>query len=201
MALVGRLHRRLPRRDRGGVRGDAAAGGGRGLRLRLHVQVFVRGRAPRPPPCRARSPSRSRPSGWRGCRTGWPPTPAPSAPPASASRLPVLLEKRGRQDGQLIGRSPYLQAVWTEAPEALLGQIVDIEIESVGPNSLSGRLSNSTGPSSGKAPPLHSLHPERVEGPGDARRWSGLILRQAQDEADCEAGVSTLFRPAAETAA
>ena len=55
-------------------------------------------------------------------------------------RLPVLLEKRGRQAGQLIGRSPYLQAVWTEAPEKLLGQVVDIDITAVGPNSLSGRL-------------------------------------------------------------
>ena len=57
-------------------------------------------------------------------------------------RLPVLLEKRGRQAGQLIGRSPYLQAVWTEAPEGLLGQIVGIDITSVGPNSLSGRLAS-----------------------------------------------------------
>ena len=55
-------------------------------------------------------------------------------------RLPVLLEKRGRQAGQLIGRSPYLQAVWTDAPAAALGQIVDVDILSVGPNSLSGRL-------------------------------------------------------------
>jgi tRNA-2-methylthio-N6-dimethylallyladenosine synthase len=57
-------------------------------------------------------------------------------------RLPVLLEKRGRNAGQLIGRSPYLQAVWAEAPEALLGQIVQMDLLSVGPNSLSGRLAD-----------------------------------------------------------
>ena len=74
-------------------------------------------------------------------------------------RLPVLMEKRGRQPGQLIGRSPYLQAVWTEAPEALLGQIVEIDITHVGPNSLSGRLSGSSDPSYGAARLLHLPHP------------------------------------------
>ncbi len=59
---------------------------------------------------------------------------------AVGRRLPVLLEKRGRQAGQLIGRSPYLQAVWTEAPDALLGQVVEIDMVSVGPNSLFGRV-------------------------------------------------------------
>ena len=54
-------------------------------------------------------------------------------------RLPVLLEKRGRNPGQLIGRSPYLQAVWADAPDALLGRIVQMEIVGTGAYSLSGR--------------------------------------------------------------
>ena len=53
--------------------------------------------------------------------------------------LPVLLEKPGRQTGQVIGRSPYLQSVHLEAPESLLGTFVDAHILSVGPNSLSGQ--------------------------------------------------------------
>jgi tRNA-2-methylthio-N6-dimethylallyladenosine synthase len=53
--------------------------------------------------------------------------------------LTVLLEKSGRQAGQLIGRSPYLQSVHLEAPESLLGSFVDAKILSVGPNSLSGQ--------------------------------------------------------------
>ena len=85
-------------------------------------------------------------------------------------RLPVLLEKRGRQPGQLIGRSPYLQAVWTEAPETMLGQVVHIDITAVGPNSLSGRLSSPSplregsgrGDASTAAPhPDTSPHPSR----------------------------------------
>ena len=52
--------------------------------------------------------------------------------------LPVLLEKAGRQPGDLVGRSPYLQTVSTAAPESLLGEIVDVDIVAAGPNSLSG---------------------------------------------------------------
>ena len=35
----------------------------------------------------------------------------------------VLLEKPGRRDGQLVGRSPYLQPVHVTAPTALIGEI------------------------------------------------------------------------------
>jgi tRNA-2-methylthio-N6-dimethylallyladenosine synthase len=52
--------------------------------------------------------------------------------------LPVLFEKPGRRPGQLVGRSPYLQAVHAEAAPELLGRIVAVEISSFGPNSLAG---------------------------------------------------------------
>ena len=54
--------------------------------------------------------------------------------------MPVLFERAGRHPGQLIGRSPYLQAVHAAADFSLLGRIVEVEIESAGPNSLSGAL-------------------------------------------------------------
>jgi len=50
----------------------------------------------------------------------------------------VLLEKPGRQDGQLIGRSPYLQSVHLAGRGLKIGEIAPISIKSVGPNSLSG---------------------------------------------------------------
>ncbi len=55
--------------------------------------------------------------------------------------LPVLLEKPGRQKGQVIGRSPYLQSVHMELPAAgpHIGAIVESRILGVGPNSLSGQ--------------------------------------------------------------
>ncbi|MCI5046509.1 MAG: tRNA (N6-isopentenyl adenosine(37)-C2)-methylthiotransferase MiaB [Aquisalinus sp.] len=53
--------------------------------------------------------------------------------------LPVLLEKTGRNDGQLVGRSPYLQAVHANLPDTLLGQIIDLEITGTLSNSLSAK--------------------------------------------------------------
>ena len=54
--------------------------------------------------------------------------------------VPVLFERNGRHPGQVVGRSPYLQGVFTEGPERLIGQIAPVEITTVGSNSLSGRL-------------------------------------------------------------
>jgi tRNA-2-methylthio-N6-dimethylallyladenosine synthase len=53
-------------------------------------------------------------------------------------RLPVLFERRGRKPGQIAGRSPYLQAVHGDGPEGLIGRIVEVDIVSAGPNSLTG---------------------------------------------------------------
>jgi tRNA-2-methylthio-N6-dimethylallyladenosine synthase len=52
--------------------------------------------------------------------------------------LPVLFEKPGRHPGQLIGRSPYLQAVHASAPQSLIGQIVPVAIAAAERNSLAG---------------------------------------------------------------
>lgn len=52
----------------------------------------------------------------------------------------VLLERKGRLEGQLIGRSPYMQSVTVFAPERLLGQIVDVEIKEAHPNSIAGTI-------------------------------------------------------------
>jgi tRNA-2-methylthio-N6-dimethylallyladenosine synthase len=52
--------------------------------------------------------------------------------------LPVLFEKAGKHTGQLIGRSPYLQAVHAEAKPAMIGHVLPVRIAAAGPNSLSG---------------------------------------------------------------
>ena len=54
--------------------------------------------------------------------------------------LDVLLEKPGRQKGQLIGRSPYLQSVYMDAGGHSIGDTVKVAIETVGPNSLTGHM-------------------------------------------------------------
>ncbi len=54
--------------------------------------------------------------------------------------VPVLFERRGRNPGQIVGRSPYLQGVHAEAPERLIGQIVPVRISGAGANSLAGSV-------------------------------------------------------------
>ena len=54
--------------------------------------------------------------------------------------LPVLFEKPGRKQTQAIGRSPYLQPVHVEGAFDLIGEIRDVRIDAVGPNSLKGTL-------------------------------------------------------------
>ena len=55
-------------------------------------------------------------------------------------RMDVLFDRVGARAGQLVGRSPYMQAVHIDAGEELLGQILTVDIEKAKPNSLSGRL-------------------------------------------------------------
>jgi len=50
----------------------------------------------------------------------------------------ILLEKKGRQESQLIGRSPYLQSVVVNDPPAGIGELLAVTITAVGPNSLAG---------------------------------------------------------------
>jgi tRNA-2-methylthio-N6-dimethylallyladenosine synthase len=54
--------------------------------------------------------------------------------------LPVLLEKPGRHEGQLAGRSPYLQSVHVAAAAERIGEIVPALITAASANSLSGSL-------------------------------------------------------------
>ena len=57
-----------------------------------------------------------------------------------AKVLPVLFDKPGRHPGQVLGRSPYLQAVHAEGPETLIGRIVPVKISASSMNSLTGDL-------------------------------------------------------------
>jgi tRNA-2-methylthio-N6-dimethylallyladenosine synthase len=52
----------------------------------------------------------------------------------------VLFEKKGREDGQMIGKSEYLHAVYATAPETVLGQVCRVKIVEDSPNSLAGVL-------------------------------------------------------------
>jgi tRNA-2-methylthio-N6-dimethylallyladenosine synthase len=54
--------------------------------------------------------------------------------------LPVLIEKPGRQPGQMAGRSPHLNGVHLAAPAQTAGRIVDVRIVAAGPHALAGEL-------------------------------------------------------------
>jgi len=55
-------------------------------------------------------------------------------------KFAVLFERTGRYDGQLVGRSPYLQPVQVAAPTALIGKIAAVTVTEVASNSLFGTL-------------------------------------------------------------
>lgn len=56
--------------------------------------------------------------------------------------LPVLFEKPGKRDGQMVGRSPYLQPVHVDTTPDVIGRIVDCEISDVNGHSLFAKLAN-----------------------------------------------------------
>jgi len=54
--------------------------------------------------------------------------------------ISVLLDRPGRHDGQIAGRSPYLQPVQVAASRDLIGTIARVAIDDVLSNSLTGRV-------------------------------------------------------------
>jgi len=54
--------------------------------------------------------------------------------------LPVLFEKAGRQPGQLIGRTPYLQSLHASAPASMIGRIGLARVMAMTPNALAGEI-------------------------------------------------------------
>jgi tRNA-2-methylthio-N6-dimethylallyladenosine synthase len=62
--------------------------------------------------------------------------------------LDVLIDKPGRNAGQVGGRSPYLQAVHLDGPARLIGQIVPVTIVARGNNSLAGKIVTDAEPKS-----------------------------------------------------
>lgn len=54
-------------------------------------------------------------------------------------RCTVLVERRGKHDGQWLGKSPWLQSVHFSG-EAAIGDLVEVELTEAGPNSMAARL-------------------------------------------------------------
>ncbi|HEX3485287.1 MAG TPA: tRNA (N6-isopentenyl adenosine(37)-C2)-methylthiotransferase MiaB [Micropepsaceae bacterium] len=54
--------------------------------------------------------------------------------------FPVLFEKPGKKTGQAVGRSPYLQPVHVDGAAPLIGQMRNVRVAAVLPNSLKGEF-------------------------------------------------------------
>ncbi len=54
--------------------------------------------------------------------------------------LPVLLDRKGKKTGQLVGRSPFMQSVFVQANDRLMNTIVDVKITEGFDNSLTGEI-------------------------------------------------------------
>ncbi|HXE68960.1 MAG TPA: tRNA (N6-isopentenyl adenosine(37)-C2)-methylthiotransferase MiaB, partial [Hyphomicrobiaceae bacterium] len=54
--------------------------------------------------------------------------------------MSVLFERPGQRQGQIVGRSPYLQSVYAQGSQHHMGGSLDVEILGAGPNSLSGLI-------------------------------------------------------------
>jgi len=52
----------------------------------------------------------------------------------------ILLDRPGRHPGQIVGRSPYLQAIHVSARGAQIGDIVPVRVDSVGAHSLAAHI-------------------------------------------------------------
>ena len=55
------------------------------------------------------------------------------------SNTHILIERCGRRDGQMIGKSPWLQSVHVET-DAKPGDLLDVTLIGAGPNSLAGAV-------------------------------------------------------------
>lgn len=51
-------------------------------------------------------------------------------------RTQILLERQGKRDGQLLGKTPWLQSAHVIAPGLVIGDMIDVTLTAAGPNSL-----------------------------------------------------------------
>ncbi|MGZ8285786.1 MAG: tRNA (N6-isopentenyl adenosine(37)-C2)-methylthiotransferase MiaB, partial [Allosphingosinicella sp.] len=68
-------------------------------------------------------------------------------------RTDVLLERPGKKPGQMIGKTPWLQSVHVETG-AGIGDMIEVELVSAGPNSLAGNECAVAFPGEGRGPVL-----------------------------------------------
>jgi tRNA-2-methylthio-N6-dimethylallyladenosine synthase len=56
------------------------------------------------------------------------------------NRVKVLFDRPGKEDDQLLGRTPHMQSIYAKAPDRLMNEIVEVEITGAYRNSVSGNI-------------------------------------------------------------
>ncbi len=69
----------------------------------------------------------------------------------AGAEFDIILERPGRHEGQLIGRSPWMQAVHVDAPGRAIGEVVRVKVEKTGKNSLCAHIMDTKGEHSAPA--------------------------------------------------
>jgi tRNA-2-methylthio-N6-dimethylallyladenosine synthase len=77
---------------------------------------------------------------------------------SAGTRTEVLIERRGKKPGQVIGKSPWLQSVHFDT-EAEIGELIRVEIVSAGPRSLAGTVAPAQAGAPAGERHLHSSPP------------------------------------------
>ena len=150
-ALV-RFHRRLSRRDRRGFRGDAGRSSARSASPRPSPSNIRRGPARPAPSARIRSP-KSVKSERLAVLQALVEEQRHAFNAATVGRtVEVLFEKPGRHEGQIAGKSPYMQPVHAMGGLELIGSILPVTIVAAGSNSLAGRIVGRTTATRGSRP-------------------------------------------------
>ena len=54
--------------------------------------------------------------------------------------LPVLIEKTGKKDSQFVGRSEYLQPVHVLSKKNIIGEVINVRVNSITSFSLHGKV-------------------------------------------------------------
>lgn len=59
---------------------------------------------------------------------------------AVGKTMQVLFDRKGDKQGQLLGKTPWMQSVYVTAPERLFGQMMDVTIEKAFQNGMAGTI-------------------------------------------------------------
>jgi hypothetical protein len=95
---------------------------------------------------------------------------------AIGATVDVLFERAGRNPGQIVGRTAYLQPAHVMASPEIVGQVLPVRIDSLERYSLLGKRASDSTSRASRAADLKFLHPARRIQSRNTRSKSGTRL-------------------------